>query len=226
MPCQHYKDALIEVAASGAAPQGELRAHLDECVSCRAAFDEEQSLFAAIDSGLHAAANEEVPRSLLPRVRASLNEAATAHPSWSSVWFALTVGATAAVALFVIVRIPHNNPGSLSTRSGANLPAAPGIVPTKQTQPLSIPPEKGKLPERPGRNASSRELTNRRLSREILVPRDQEALLASYATQWNSRVRAPVVASEVVDAKLEPLKVPPIQITNLDVKPLAEESSQ
>ena len=67
MPCQHYKDALIEVAASGSAPQGELRVHLDECASCRAAFAEEQSFFAAIDSGVRAAANIDVPPSLLPR---------------------------------------------------------------------------------------------------------------------------------------------------------------
>src|SRR5256884_9244256 len=35
MLCEHYKDALIEAAASGAAPSGELREHLAECASCR-----------------------------------------------------------------------------------------------------------------------------------------------------------------------------------------------
>ena len=71
MPCAHYKDALIEAAASGAdltsvpTPDEEtaaLRAHLESCASCRAAFEQEQSLFSSIDAGLHAAANAEVPQ--------------------------------------------------------------------------------------------------------------------------------------------------------------------
>ncbi len=70
MLCKHYKVALIEAAASSAQPQGDLRAHLEACASCRAAFEQEQSLFASIDAGLHVAANAEVPASLLPRVRA------------------------------------------------------------------------------------------------------------------------------------------------------------
>src|SRR5262249_55827107 len=74
MPCEHYKNALIEVAASGAASQNDLRAHLAKCTSYRAAFDEEQSLFAAIDSSLHTTVSTEIPPSLLPRVQARLNE--------------------------------------------------------------------------------------------------------------------------------------------------------
>ena len=231
MPCEHDKDALIELAASGATPQGELRAHLDGCASCRAALDEEQSLFANIDSGLHATANREVPISLLPRVRAKLDGAAAQLPGWSSGWLALAAAATAVAALFLTVRIHSNNTDSLSTSLVSSLPAAPKVVPTTHTPSLSTPPERGKLPHKPSasaaRNAPPRdESASRTLSPEILVPRDQEALLASYAKQWSSRVRAPLVASEVVDAKLEPLKVLPIQITGLDVKPLAEESSQ
>lgn len=64
-------------------------------------------------------------------------------------------------------------------------------------------------------------------SPEILVPNDQEVLLASYAQQWNSRARAPLAnANEVVEATVEPLQVSPIQIAHLDVKPLAEEGSR
>src|SRR5258706_6490442 len=74
MPCKHYKDALIEAAASGAEPHAELRAHLAECADCRATFEQEQALFSAIEAGLHVTANSEMPGSLLPRVRERLDE--------------------------------------------------------------------------------------------------------------------------------------------------------
>ena len=74
MPCENYREALTEAAAADAVPSGELRSHLDACASCRVAFTEEQQLFAAIDTGVRASANAEVPASLLPRVRVQLNE--------------------------------------------------------------------------------------------------------------------------------------------------------
>lgn len=231
MPCEHYKDALIEAAASGAVPSGELRAHLSECASCCADFAEEQSLFAAIDSGLHSAANAEVPPSLIPHVRARLDESAIARPRWSSSWFALAGAAAVAFVLLLTTIVHHNNLDGLSARSAANRPAAPETVPT-QTPSLPSPREAGKSrslsPLASGAKSTRplRELASHGPSPEILVPRDQEALLASYAQQWSSRARAPLVASDVVDAKLELLKVQPIQITNLNVKPLAEEGSR
>jgi len=70
MPCEHYKDALIEAAASGAALQGDL-----PCISrlrfLPRSIRTEQVLFASIDAGLRVTANAEMPASLLPRVRPS-----------------------------------------------------------------------------------------------------------------------------------------------------------
>ena len=82
MLCEHYKEALIEAAASGAEPHGDLRAHLDGCAGCRAAFEQEQALFASIDDGLRVTANADVPASLLPRVRAQLSGQSVARGSW------------------------------------------------------------------------------------------------------------------------------------------------
>jgi anti-sigma factor RsiW len=74
MPCEHFQDALIEAAATRAEPQGEVRVHLQNCAACQAAFEQEQSLFASIDAGVRVVANAEVPPSLMPRVRAALDE--------------------------------------------------------------------------------------------------------------------------------------------------------
>src|SRR5277367_1821229 len=77
MPCENYREALTEAAAADAVPSGELRSHLDACASCRTAFTEEQQLFAAIDTGLRASANSDVPATFLPRVRANLENTST-----------------------------------------------------------------------------------------------------------------------------------------------------
>ena len=98
MPCEPYKNALVETAATGAEPQGELRAHLAACPACRTAFAEEQSLFSSIDARLHATANVEMPPSLLPRVRARLDQAAAPQSRWIPAWAAVA----ASLALFIL----------------------------------------------------------------------------------------------------------------------------
>lgn len=228
MPCEHYKTALIEVGATGAAAQGELRAHLSECASCRVTLNEEQSLFAAIDSGLHAGANAGVPPSLLPRVRAALGRV-TIAPRWSSSWFALVGAAVAAAAFFLAVT--KNNPQRTPANLVANRTPAPQILPSSQgASSPALSKERNSVPRTPvataGNSGQAAELASQKPTPEILVPRDQELLLVSYAQEWGSRKRAPAVAGEVVQTAMVPLEVAPIQITELDVKPLADGDSQ
>jgi hypothetical protein len=61
---------------------------------------------------------------------------------------------------------------------------------------------------------------------EVLVPRDQEVLLVSYAEQWNQRKHAPLVAANFDATSLSPLQIAPIQIAQLDVKLMTEEQAQ
>jgi hypothetical protein len=230
MPCERYEDALMEAAATGAAPPGELRAHLAECAACREAFVQEQSLFAAIDSGLHTVANAEVPPSLFPRVRVGLDDVAVASPRWTMGWFPLAGAAVAAAALFFAVTLRQNRPGLMPADSAANRLPAPQITARRQTPSTVEPSEKASPELRPrvsaARNsASPEELVSQKSVPEIVVPRDQESLLVSYAQQWSARKRAPLVAGDANPA-VALLEVPPIQIDELDVKPLAEGNSQ
>lgn len=231
MSCEHYKDALSEAAATGATPQGELRAHLESCSSCRAAFVQEESLFTAIDANLHAAANAEVPPSLLPRVRAGLDEVTLAHARWTSSWFALGSAAVAAGALFFAVGIRHNNPRTPPTNTAGIRPAVEQVVPTRQTPLSPTLSGTGDSIPRPrlsaARNSQSPgKPTIGGAMPEVLVPRDQEVLLAGYAQQWDSRKRAPLVAGDVDQTAVTPLEVAPIQIAGLGVKPLTEDGSK
>jgi hypothetical protein len=230
MPCESFQDALIEAAASGEEPRGELRAHLRDCAACRAAFEQEQSLFAAMDSGLRSLANAEVPPSLLPRVRAAIDDAAVPSGAWSPKWFVLA-GAGAALAFFITnqtfwrARIDLNPsrpsadmeqtapPFKFSAEGPLNAVAAPHLAPVI----------------RPGAHLERSPLqhgdSKAEAQPEILVPRDQEVLLARYAEDLRHK-GAPVLRTEANDSTLVPLEVAPIQIAELDVKLLAESKSQ
>ena len=120
MPCENYREALIEAAATGAAPSRELRLHMDACASCSAAFAEELQLFVAIDSGVRATANSEVPASLLPRVRARLNE----HPATRRFWIPAWAAVAAVAALVFAASIAS---GDRATKVGWGSSRAPQL---------------------------------------------------------------------------------------------------
>jgi hypothetical protein len=61
---------------------------------------------------------------------------------------------------------------------------------------------------------------------EVLVPPDQEVLLVNYAAQWRQRKHLPLVAANFDATNLSPLQIAPIQISQLDVKLMAEEQAQ
>jgi hypothetical protein len=241
MPCKHYKDALIEAAATGLDPvnalasnakMAALRAHLESCASCRASFAQEQALLISIDAGLHATANTEVPASLLPLVRARLDEAANWNLNWTANWFALASAALVVVALFAARAVWHmnveQNPASTSVQTDSS---GPFIPPSQSAVSPSVPLPKNESasPSRSATAAISASLERpavRNAMPEVLVPRDQEDLLVSYAQQWNLRKRAPLVAADSDATNMSPLQIAPIQIAQLDVKLMTEEQAQ
>ncbi len=227
MPYEHYKDALIEAAASSVQPQGDLRAHLGACASCRAAFDQEQALFASIDAGLHATANAEVPTSLLPRVRARLDEESVPRRSWATNWLVLASAAVVVVAFFAARAVWR--PSVL--QKPAETAVKSSVPPPQNLDHVAPPPvEKNSNSQRQlaiARNSTEHgTLLKGKTMPDVLVPRDQEVLLAEYANQWRLQKRAPLLAQDADATILAPLQVAQIQIAELDVKLLADQKSQ
>jgi hypothetical protein len=231
MPCKHFKDALIEAAANGVEPQGDLRAHLAGCDDCCAAFGQERSLFASIDAGLQVAANAEVPVSLLPRVRARLDEEAAPRRSWATNWLVLA-SAAVMVAAFFTARVVWRPNVLHPAVELAGKPVPPlATSPSRNQNPVLVPPvEKSSASQRqdvvaklpPGHETQARGKT----IPEVLVPHDQELLLVEYAEQWSLRKHPLLLAQEFDSTVLSPLQVTPIQIDALGVKLLAEEKLQ
>jgi len=231
MPCENYKDALIEAAASGAEPQVELYTHLVGCAACRTTLAEEQALFASIDSGLRQSVNSEIPASLLPRVRARISDEVVPSRSWFTNWLTVATAAAIIAAFFVARVVRHSN---LNQNPPTN------AVQTNSPTPI-LPP-----PEAPMRTAESSAESNSHSNSqtfvakksqnpkpqaapgsipEVLVPQNQEVLLAAYAKEWRHRKGGPLLTQNSGEI-LTPLEVAPIQIAELDVKLLAEEKSQ
>jgi hypothetical protein len=230
MPCEQYKDALIEAAACGGNPPAKLRAHLAACAVCRAAFAQEQSLFATIDAGLHAAANPEVPASLLPRVRASIDEAAIDRRGWVTHWLALASAVVFAFLAVQTVRRLNLAQKPAETATQASPPAPMRSVPRKENSFAAPSTKKNYVSQLQAAIAKNRlpqeTLASRNPEPEVLVPRDQEVLLAHYVEERRGRKRELLVAQDSGETTLALLEVAPIQIAQLDVKPLAEEQSQ
>ena len=232
MPCKHYKDALIEEAASSGEPGGELRTHLDVCAECRGAFEQERALFSSIDAGLHVAANAEVPASLLPRVRAGLETEVASRRSWATNWLVLASAAAILAAFFVARGVwrpdVQQNPPTNSARTNPSAPVAPLAQEQPKTSGLSANNVSHPQPQVFNLSGSHKRGSQTAGSSlpEVLVPHDQEVLLAEYAVQWNLHKRAPLAAQDAEATNLAPLQVAQIQIAELDVKPLADEKSQ
>ncbi len=228
MPCEHYKNALIEAAANGAEPQGELRAHLNVCLDCRAAFEQEQSLFASIDTGLHVTANAEVPASLLPRVRARLDEEIAPQRRWIQPMIFAAASVALAFVIFVFARPHHPSPG----RQAKETPQLP-VSETPVTDDRHPNSGSGSQIVSFNRN-NSRTRVHSTLLRpvassqpEVLVPPDEREAFSRFVAVLDER-REVVLAlvRPATPTKDESPSLEPLQINGLEIKPLEERQTE
>lgn len=149
MNCQTVQKQITEHLAtlgSGVPPKTET--HCRNCAECRAFYQAQRGLFAALDAGLQNLANEPMPASLVPRVRAGLQQIAAPRSSWTPGW---GLAALAAVAVVVV------GFGVVRTRHTQSDPASRG-------NPVAV----NRLPQRVGPVSSDRRMTlvNSPLGRE------------------------------------------------------------
>jgi hypothetical protein len=233
MTCHHYKQALLELAAAGVEPSPELRAHLQACSSCRGAFENERSLFASIDSCLRSSANSEIPSSFIPTVCAQLQQESPAAQGSARItnpllW--LPAIAAAAIILFIFAsqdrRIKSRPTDEHLATKRIESPVATATTAASPSQATNVP-----ITAAVGKRLASKAIIAPdknpvRASSggpEILVPPDQEILLARYADRFRRHHQSSAtLLTEVAPDQTAPLQVPLIQIAELDVKPLAD----
>jgi hypothetical protein len=224
--CGYYREALTDAVVEGVEPSRELRLHLDACASCLLAFTEEVQLFAAIDTGLRASANAEVPASLLPRVRVQLNEQPVPRHSWVPIGAAVASGV---VLLAVIMFVRALGSGAAGVNRDVNSLAhdvprpviqavSPGIASVERAS--KTEEHRSFRPVRNGRVAQAEELT-------VLIPAGQkQAVNALLASVREGKAKENFLLAEEVGGPTKETGVAPLVILPIEVKPLDDLSAE
>jgi len=229
MACERNKKDLMAAALGGvpANRRAELNAHLAECAACRAEFERQRELLAAIDRGVAASVAAEPSADLAARIREHLREQPAPAASWLSGWIPAAAGA---MAVFVIVAVwlarrPQVAPGNPA-------PVIAQVPPTVQPAPPAPSPAETSTPAkmfaavaRPAPHRviqSHRQVVRGAAARdsmpEVLVPRGQEvAVMRLYALLQRDRGLA---ASLAADEKPDSIVPPELKIAPLVVAPL------
>ena len=223
MLCDKYKEALIEAAASGTALPISLREHVDACEGCRAILAGEQTLFAAVDAGLHRAANAKVRSCFLPKVKAHL--AAEIVPARNSIrrWaFVCATGALAlATAFLTLPRASHNEARTEGIIASSETSASAG------EGTLSLAPQrKTFLSARATKALNKRYVshTTRHEPEVLIQPEEEESLKRFYAAARNRAVDLRAVVADENEIAAKSLAIEQIEVKSLKIENLDDES--
>jgi hypothetical protein len=183
MPCEQYKDALIEAALSGGALPAAPQSHVESCCACRQVLIEERALSAAIESGVREVTNAQLPSAFLAHVRARLAEAPVQQCPGVLAW---GVGFTVAASLLVIgvglsLRGHKENAHVVSVDSPAlSVKQEKRAIPPVPTPVLRPPPSDRK------RLTKSSTGHVQRADPEVLVPPDEREAFARFVADLNA----------------------------------------
>jgi hypothetical protein len=230
MPCKKYQDALTNLATKGAEPAGDVRAHLSVCASCRSYLTLEQLLFASIDSVVRSNINEPLPGALVQRLHARIAQESTLRRNWSPILAATSVAVAATIVLGIVTiqyRFHQTRP-----QTGVRRTIAVAATVANTDSAFSAPPAR---PSASSRDRSSPVVTLSRVvgsakqsGLEVIVPSDQQVLLAQYARMLQSRAldaRVRRVSLPAASA-IEPIVMAANVISELKVQPLPDLESK
>jgi hypothetical protein len=232
MPCEKYQDTLIDLAAKDAEPRGDMRTHLDACISCRSYFEQEQSLVASIDSGVHLSVNASLPIAFVQRLQARVAQ----EPAPRRQLFPAWALASAAMTVIIVLTGPfirhlngklangqfiaHSNRASTVSSPSNKFSSSADPDPHRVTNQVSIASFSG--PRRTTNRGLEQQNDAEKLTgAEVLVPGDQEMLLAEYGSALRKR-RFAFATLSTPKHTLEPLLISAVEIPELKVEPLSE----
>jgi len=223
MLCDKYKEALIEAAASGAALPISLSEHVDACGRCRATLAGEQTLFVAVDAGLHRAANAKVRSCFLPRVKATLaTETVPTRnpiPRWA---FVCATGAFVLAAAFL--NLPRGSHYEVRREA---ITASSEMAANADGGRLSLAPENKTLYSARASKAPNQGNVSDATSHEpevLIQSEEEECLKRFYATARNRAGDVRAVVADEHEITPKSLLVEQIEVKDLKIEDLDEES--
>jgi anti-sigma factor RsiW len=217
MRCEENVQLLIEAAALGEAPERSVAEHIQRCQQCRARFQREERLFAAIDNALHTRLSEP-PRSVfLARASARLSKESTTNSSMNPTW--------GAAAVLVLALLALTRPWITSQQA---IVAVTSAVPAARVQQNTSSAtsvwdsSKESVVARPRKSSNSRsELSSVATQEpEVLVPPDEQKAFAQFVARVAGQdAMAAAVVSQAPN-KTVPRNTALPQVSSVDVAQL------
>jgi len=238
MICEYYKHALLELAAAGAKPAPKLHAHLQACSPCRNAFENERNLLTSIDSCLRSSTNAELPPSFIPTVFALVQQEVqqeVPQESFATRAIKPVIGrlqwvpalAAAAIILFIFthrdrrVTSPSTDEQFTTQRTQSSARQSTAAKPLPNAAPQITAALGKSSAAKAVITIDEQSVQTESREPEIIVPPDQEVLLARYADQFRRHHQpSSTLLTDIAPDQTGPLQVQLIQIAELDVKPL------
>jgi hypothetical protein len=219
MNCKVCQEKILESLAGGTEPlASEVASHKNSCVACRGYYDAQQNLFRSIDAGLRSFANQPVPPSLVPGVRARLDEKSTPRRSGYFRWsFAAVVAVVILTAgIGYVLRRPENHPNSPEVLSVASQSAS---NPVPATQP---PAKSSSIAPRPIAKRVSPEAASTTVPEVIVLAEERQAFARFVEEIPQEREVAMALTKPAREQVDDPLEIALLQIESLEVKSLEE----
>jgi hypothetical protein len=226
MNCQTVQKKITEhLAALGSGIPAKVQTHSENCAECRAFYQAQRHLFGALDAGLQNLANEPTPASLVPRVRAGLQQIAAPRSSWTPGWGLATLAVVALVVVsFGVVRARHTH----GDRAPRNNPVAVNrlpqcAVPVSRDQRMT-PVISPRVREH-GHVAVPAAKTADAMSEVIVLPEEREAFERFVGGRTREQTATVLPIGPAQDD--QPIDIALLQIKEVEIKtldPTAEEA--
>ena len=228
MNCQSIRVELINGLASGETPiAGEVAAHVRECAGCQAFYKSQSTLFHSMNSGLQVMANQAVPPSLVPGLRARLDQEPLMRRAWFPGWSfaaAIAVVAILVASLGFVLHRPAEHP---------NLPGSEPIASRSVDNPAPLVQSAQKRASAPRRRVVKRAgapvpaIAPAEALPEVIVLAEERRAFAQFVAELpEERNLALALTKPAQTTPDAPIEIALLQIERLDVKPLEATSRE
>jgi hypothetical protein len=218
MNCRQCRKRVLDAFAAGeTALPGGVVGHQQDCEACRAYCESQANLFRRLEEGVRAIANEGLPPSLAPGMRARLNQELPSASPWVPAWGTAAVAVTVlAVSLgsALLYRAKHHSVPSEQATAAPH--GTENRVAATREPPEAAKPPSRREPKRARARASGRGAENSEVTPVVIVLPEERAAFARFVAEL-PREQQVALASPTNDESTE---IVALEIEGLDVKSL------
>jgi len=221
MNCKQCQEGILESLAGGADRRArEVSDHEQTCEVCREFREAQASLFRSMDAGVQFLANQSMPPSLLPGVRARLEHTAVLHrgrvPNWS---FAIVAAvAILAVSVGYALRPPSRHPSSPSNGSVVSqYRGAPAATVQKPWNSEPVSPHR----EHKRSSTVARTPASSPSVPQVIVLAEERNAFVKFVAELPEKKEVALALTRAAEAPEDvPIEIALLQIESLELKPL------